>query len=190
MSASAWRQDLGRWLPAAIFLLLNVLLLAVFVSRFADEAEVARTRLGKQREALEALQARRQTAEEVLERVKASEDGLTDFYGRRLSTEGESLTRIISEIKEICRLAGIPPSSITYQKERLEGQDLSRRNIDFSVSGSYAQFRQLLNLLELSDSFLILQQVSIGGANVEGAPVRINLRLSTLFNVGDRRQES
>ena len=183
MSFSAWRQNLGLWLPAAVFLLLNVALLAIFGLRFADEAQVARLRLERQSDALASLRDSRERAEVVVERVRSGEEGLDDFYGRRLSTEGESLTRIIAEIKEMSTRAGIPPSALAYRKERLEGQELSRRTINFAVSGSYAQLRQLINLLELSDSFLILEEDSISAADAEGAPMRINLTLSTLFTI-------
>ena len=60
---------------------------------------------------------------------------------------------------------------------------MSRRTITFSVDGSYAQLRQLINFIELSDSFLILDEVSLRGNDVEGTPLRISLKLSTLFTV-------
>lgn len=91
------------------------------------------------------------------------------------------MTRVLAEIKDLCNRAGIPPSSLSYEKQVLEGQDVSRRTITFAVNGSYAQLRQLINFIELSDSFLILDQVSLRGNDVEGAPLRISLSLSTLF---------
>jgi len=113
--------------------------------------------------------------------VRASEEGLAEFYGRRLSTEREGLTRILAEIKDLCRRSGIPPTSLAYERQELEGQDVSRRTITFSVDGSYAQLRQLINFIELSDSFLILDQVALRGKDVEETPLRISLSLSTLF---------
>ena len=58
---------------------------------------------------------------------------------------------------------------------------MSRRTITFSVDGSYAQLRQLINFLELSDTFFILDQIALRGNEVEGTPLRISLSLSTLF---------
>ena len=90
---------------------------------------------------------------------------------------------IIAEIKDLCDRAGIPPTSLNYERQALDGQDVSRRTITFAVIGSYAQLRQLINFLELSDSFLILDQIALRGDDIEGTPLRINLSLSTLFTV-------
>lgn len=183
MIASAWRRNLWLWLPAAVFFLLTVVLLGVFALEFADETQVARTRLARRTEELDVIRAQRERAQGIVEKVRASEEGLADFYGRRLSTEREGLTRILAEIKNLCRLSGIPPTSLAYERQALEGQDVSRRTITFSVDGSYAQLRQLINFIELSDSFLILDEVSLRGNDVEGTPLRISLKLSTLFTV-------
>ena len=183
MIASAWRRNLWLWLPAAVFFLLTVVLLGVFALEFADETQVARTRLARRTEELDVIRAQRERAQGIVEKVRASEEGLADFYGRRLSTEREGLTRILAEIKNLCRLSGIPPTSLAYERQALEGQDVSRRTVTFSVDGSYAQLRQLINFIELSDSFLILDEVSLRGNDVEGTPLRISLKLSTLFTV-------
>ena len=181
MTSRAWSRNLALWLPAALFFILTVVFLGAFALEFADEAQVARTRLARRTEELDVIRAQRKRAQGIVEKVRASEEGLADFYGRRLSTEREALTRILTEIKDLCRRAGIPPSSLAYQRQVLEGQDVSRRTITFSVDGSYTQLRQLINFIELSDSFLILDQVALRGNDVESSPLRISLSLSTLF---------
>ena len=116
-----------------------------------------------------------------LEAARVTGGWLMDFYGRRLSTESEALTRILAEVKDLCARAGIPPAALNYERQVVEGQDVSRRTITFAVEGTYAQLRQLINFLELSDSFLILDQVALRGNDVAGSSLRINLSLSTLF---------
>lgn len=181
MSRSAWRQGLKLWLPPLVFMALAVAFLIAFFVKFADEAQVARTRLDRRTQELELVRSERLRAEAVLEQVQASEEGLAEFYGRRLASESEALTRILAEIKDLCQRAGIPPTAFNYERQTIEGQDLARRTITFAVDGTYVQLRQLINLLELSDSFLILDQISLRGNDVEGSPLRISLRLSTLF---------
>lgn len=180
MNLRAWKQNLKLWLLPAVFFALMLALLGLFAVKFADEAQVARTRLERRTEELELVRAQRVRAEGVVDQIRASDEGLVEFYGRRLSSESQALTRIIAEIKDLCGRAGIPPQSLNYDREVLLGQDVSRRTITFSVDGSYAQLRQLINFIELSDSFLILDQVALRGNNAEG-PLRISLKLSTLF---------
>jgi hypothetical protein len=181
MTARAWNQNLRLWLLPAVFFLLMVAFLTLFGLKFADEAQVARNRLARRTEELDTMRAQRELVEGTVGRIRASEEGLADFYGRRLSSESQALTRIIAEIKDLCDRAGIPPTSLSYEKQSLEGQDVFRRTITFAVNGSYAQLRQLINFIELSDSFLILDQVGLRGNDVEGTQLRISLRLSTLF---------
>ena len=184
MTLAAWKRSPALWVPPAVFLVVMAGLLAIFALKFADEVEVARTRLERRTEELEAVRARRVRAESVVDQVKASEDGLADFYGRRLASESQALTRVIAEIKDLCSRAGIAPSALSYERDEVEGQDLFRRTIVFSVNGTYAQLRQLVNFIELSDTFLILDQISLQGDDIEGTPLRINLKLSTLFTRG------
>lgn len=181
MTSRAWSQNLKLWLPPAAFFVLMVGFLSVFALKFADEAQVARNRLTRRTEELDAIRAKRERAESIVDQIRASEEELADFYGRRLSSESHALTRIIAEIKDLCDRAGIPPTSLNYARETVVGQDVSRRTITFAVDGSYAQLRQLINFIELSDSFLILEQVGLRGNDVEGTPLRISLKLSTLF---------
>ena len=188
MTVRAWSQNLKIWLPAALFLAVMLAFLVVFGLEFADEAEVARTRLARRTEELDQAQARRAHAQGIVDQVRASEEGLADFYGRRLSSESESLTRILAEIKDLCERAGVPPTALNYERQVLEGQDVSRRTITFSVNGTYSQLRQLINFIELSDSFLILDGIALRGDGVEGAPLRISLRMSTLFTTESAMQ--
>lgn len=181
MNSTAWSQSLRLWLPGAVFFGLMVALSSVFALRFADQAEVARVRLERRAEELESLRSKRMQAEAVIEQIRSSEEGLEDFYGRRLSSESRALTKIIAEIKDLASRAGIPPEALNYERQQLEGQDVSRHRIRFSVNGTYAQLRQLINFFELSESFLILDEVALSGNDVEGSPLRITLTLSTLF---------
>lgn len=183
MNVSAWRQNLRLWVPGALLLGAMLVLLSVFALRFSDAAELARSRIARRTEELETVRERRLRAEGAVARIRSSEAGLEEFYTGRLSSESQSLTAVISEIKELTSRAGVPPGALSYDREVLEGQDLARRSFRFSVNGTYSQLRQLINLLELSDSFLILDEIGLSGNDVEGSPLRINLQLSTLFTV-------
>ncbi len=185
MNSAAWRNNFRFWVPGTVVFVLMSVLLSVFVLRFSDAAAVAQARLTRRAEELDSVRARRLQAEEAVERIRSSEAGLAEFYGGRLSSESRSLTAIIGEIKDLAARAGIPPGALAYDRERLEGQDVARRSIRFAVNGSYQQLRQLINFFELSDSFLILDEIGLSSNDVEG-PLRINLQLSTLFTVGSQ----
>jgi hypothetical protein len=50
-------------------------------------------------------------------------------------------------------------------------------SITFSVDASYDQIRRMINLLELSQQFVIIEEVSLNS----GGDKSLNLRLKTLF---------
>ena len=79
--------------------------------------------------------------------------------------------------------AGFNVSRFSYSDQQLKAFGLASKEITFHVQGSYAQFRNLLNLLEVSEYFIVLKRVSLGGA--DGANLSIDLRLATFFSEPD-----
>ena len=183
-AADLWRGRARLWAPALAFLLLAAGALGVYRLRFAGEAEVSAQALTRGRRALAALTADRKTLEHDLDRIRANREALAAFYRERLATESERLTRVIAEVKDLAARAGLAPQAISYPDQQIEDFGLSRRSFEFGVEGGYADLRRLLNLLELSASFLTLEEVKLvdGG---RGGVLRIHLLLSTLFAAED-----
>ena len=94
---------------------------------------------------------------------------------------------MIREVWELTSTVGLQPSSINYPEDPIVEYGLVKRTFSFTVRGNYAQLRRLINLLELTDSFLTLEEVQLAGRGSD-AQLRIGLRLSTLF-VDDGRAE-
>lgn len=112
---------------------------------------------------------------------------LEELLDHRLSTQRNRFTAIVSEVRDLARRSGLEPSSVTYPDESLEEYGLVRTSFVFAVEGSYADLRAFLHLLELSPSFLVVDQLSV---NEDGrGTLRISLRLSTLF-AEDRSAET
>lgn len=175
-----WSGRARLWALALAFFLLAAAALGVYRLRFAGEAEASEGSLTRGRQALAALTRDRETLERDLRRVRANREMLAAFYSQRLATESERLTRIIAEVKDLASRAGMLPQEISYPDTQIESFGLRRRGFVFGVEGRYADLRRLLNLLELSQSFLTLEEVTLreGGG---GGTLRIDLSLSTLF---------
>lgn len=181
-----WRRSVARWLPALAGLALALLLFAVYLGRFAGRVEVGEEALDGGRQQLAALLAERRRIESELARVGDNRTRLAQFYDQRLSTESRRLTRIIAEVKELARRSGLEPQAISYPDETIEDFGLRKRSFVFGVEGTYADLRKLINLLELSDSFLTLERVDLSGEGQRGGGrLRIDLGLSTLFATGE-----
>ena len=178
--ADLWRGRAKLWAPALAFFLLAAGALGVYRLRFAGEAEASEGALLRGRRALAALEADRETLERDLDRIRANHEALAAFYGERLAPESERLTRMIAEVKDLASRAGMMPQAISYPDEQIESFGLNRRGFVFGVEGGYSDLRRLLNMLELSESFLTLEEVTLRGGERGGA-LHIALRLSTLF---------
>ena len=181
IGGGAWRANTRWWVPALVFLLANVLLLSAYRLVLAGQSQLRASRIERAQEELLRLRTERRQLEERIERVRASHEAIDDFYTERLSSENVRLTRILAEVRQLATNAGLAPTSFNYGKEEIEDHGLLRRSIDFNVEGSYLEFRRFVNLLELSDSFLTLEQVGLRESDESGNNLRITLSVSTLF---------
>lgn len=190
-----WRQRLWVWVPALLFFLANATAYTIYRFGFADRVASLQEDLKDQKERLEPLDARRQKLQALLDRSKRNELEIRKLYAESFSTRRARLTNINGEVKSLARKAGLDPRSFSYPEEQIQQYGLIKRSFVFSVEGSYVNLRKLINLLELSDSFLTLESINLtpgtserqgksraGAApSPEGSELRISLTLSTLF---------
>jgi hypothetical protein len=176
-----WRTKLWWWLPPLVFLLLNLAFLSAYQLVYQGRQIVLEGRIEQAETDLEALRALSAQRADELERAVANRDRVERFYDEQLATESERLTRTIAEVKELENRVGLRPRSMSYPEETIGDFGLVRKAIVFGVEGTYIQLRQFINLLELSDSFLILEQVGLSNSSRNDPRLRINLRLATYF---------
>lgn len=178
-----WRQRLWIWLPALLFFLANAVAFSVYRFGYAGQVQSLESDLESVREQqLAPLEQQRTVLERRLQRARAAETEVQRLYADRFSTRSQRLTRIMNEVKTLARKAGLNPKAISYPQTDIEDYGLVKRSFIFQVGGTYAELRQFLNLLELTDSFLTLEAVTLseeGGD--EGPELQMNLTLSTLF---------
>ncbi|HEY7214356.1 MAG TPA: hypothetical protein VIC28_06985, partial [Thermoanaerobaculia bacterium] len=136
--------------------------------------------LDDQKRQLHELSAQQRKMQEMLARVRTNEQQVEQLYAERLSTRSRRLTGITSEVKELAQKSGLVPRAITYPEEDIQEFGLVKRSFIFSVEGTYVELRQFINLLEVSRSFLSLDEVRLTGGT-EGPELRIDLAISTLF---------
>ena len=177
-----WRSRLALWLPAVIFLIVNLAALLAYRTFYAGEVRDLDQRLAAQEETLVKLSRGRQQSDDLLALAAASRHGIELLHEERFSTERERLTAMITEVKTLARRAGLEPTAINYPDEVFEDFGLRQRALAFGVQGSYRQLRQFVNLLELSDSFLTLEEVRLADGPGGDRRLRISLRVKTFFS--------
>ncbi len=185
---SIWRRRLLTWLLPASFVLLNLLLffgnrLVLGVRLLALESELAARQ--ERHAELGAELAHRQ---DLLTRAEAARQDLETLYQDRLASKRERLTLVLAHVRELARRAGLDPESFTYPEATLEDQGLEKLSFVFSVEGDFSSLRQFVSLIEATDEFLTLEQISVSEASGATANrLAVQLTLSTLFAVEEPR---
>lgn len=180
-----WRQRLWVWLPALLFFLANAVAFSIYRFGYADRVQALNEDLDKVQEELQPVQARRVELETLLRKARTTETQVAQLYGL-FSTPSQRSTSAMTEVRNLSRRAGLDFRSINYGKREVEDIGLIRHSFTFSVAGTYGELRQFINLLELSPSFLILDEIGLSESSGEegverGSELRITLTLSTLY---------
>lgn len=181
-----WRQRLGVWLPATLFVAANLAALAVYHFAYSNRVNVLRQELEAQGAAEKAAHAEHLRLEGLLQRTQINRQRVAQLYDEHFSTRKRRMTAVTAEVEALAARAGLAPRAFTYPEEEIQRYGLIKRSFIFTVQGTYPALRRFINLLELSDSFLTLEGVSLaeGAAALRGAApqeLRVDLRLSTLF---------
>ena len=174
-----WRRHLAFWVPALAFFVLNLAFFSAYRLVYAGRVEGLRGTLENREERLETLREQSAELTALVATARDSRERLESLYTERFSTQRARFTAVTSEIRELARRAGLEPAAMSYPTEEVEEYGLVKRYFTFGVTGTYVELRQFINLLELTPSFVVLEQVTLSGG--EGAQLDIRLNLSTLF---------
>ncbi len=150
-----------------------------FQARLADYSD----RAHQAQEQLDRARATRIASERQLAGYRKLQKDIQDVYNTRWSTQAVRLAPMITEVKKLAVVSQLVPQ--TYSFSNVSGSDktgslgASVVGINFTVQGTYQQVRRLINLLELSQQFVIVDQVGLSSGG-EGV-LTMSLHLKTLF---------
>ena len=179
----SWRRHLWLWLVPAGFCVLNLLGFALYRSAFAGKVERLESQYQNGLDQRDAMRDEQVVIEDFLSRLEAHREETDGLYSEYFQTEARRFTRVIQEVKQLARQAGLQPASLSYPRKDFSAFDLVQRNISFNVEGTYDQLRKFMNFLEITDQFVTLESVSLGesGSSRRNPTLGINLVLSTMF---------
>jgi len=182
-----WREKRILLTVLGILLLGNTLFFFTYRVQYQKRLQDLDTRLHQSEDRLQHAQNARLTAEQQLGAYRKVQQDLQTLYNDRWATEPQRLTALINEVKRLAVASQLVPR--TYSFSRTEDSQTSRAsrigtntvNITFTVQGNYQQIRRLINLLELSDQFVIIDGINLAGSGGSDSTLTMNLRLKTLF---------
>ncbi|MFP5245740.1 MAG: hypothetical protein ACLGH0_03515 [Thermoanaerobaculia bacterium] len=184
-----WREKRILLGILGVLLLANLVFFFTYRVQYQSRLDALDTRLEElERQVDEARLARIKT-ERTLQAYRKVESDVQQIFNQHWSTQTRRLTLLISEVKRLAVASSLIPQSYSYERGDVKPVTTGGRNketvgasevsMGFSVRGSYEQARRLINLLELSRQFVIIE--SIGLVAGEGDVLTLNLRLKTIF---------
>jgi hypothetical protein len=152
----------------------------VYQARFSDRVASLREAVSREGEVLARARAQREQLDVLVTQASSSREGVGTLYLQTFASESERFVAFIREVRALADRSGLEhPPGYTYPEELPEEDwGLIKRSVVFSVVGTYQQLRTFVNLLELSDEFIVLEGVQLADAE---ARLSIGLTLSTFF---------
>jgi hypothetical protein len=178
-SVAAWKEPkvLVR-LALGILLVTNLVAASFAFNLFGVSPEVLSQQLVAANARLQADQARLNRSRLLTSNIGRGKSESETFLASYFTSRRSTYSTIINEITEIARTAGMKMQESTIAPlDPIEGSDdLSMMTISVNFEGGFAQLVKLVNLLDRSSRFLILESMQVA-PQPKGDVVNTNLKM-------------
>jgi len=185
-----WREKRILLGVIAFILAVNVVFFMTYRVRYQERVNELHRKLEAQKVSLEQARQSRMAVEKRIRGFEAIENDIKWVYSDLWSSLDQRMVSLITEINRLARLSQMVPRSIGYSRvearagsaERMSKEKGTVMSISFSVAGSYQQVRRLLNLIELSKQFVIIDSVTLSEASAADGKLQLTIGLKTVFS--------
>ncbi|HEX7678851.1 MAG TPA: GspMb/PilO family protein [Thermoanaerobaculia bacterium] len=189
-----WRERRTLLIVLGLLLLANTIFFFTYRVQYVSRLQDLDAREAQTAARLDQARHTRITTEQQLAAYKKVQTDLQVLYNERWSTALQRLTALIDEVRRLAAASHLEPPSYQFTAGETKNTSSIVSNtkgsigtttveIAFTVQGTYEQVRRLINMLELSDQFVIIDGISLASnssASGEKA-LTLNIRLKTLF---------
>ena len=189
-----WREKRVLLIVLGLLLLANTVFFFTYRVQYVSRLQDLDSRQEQAQAQLDQARNASITAEQQLAAYKKVQADLQVLYNERWSTPMQRLTALIDEVKRLAAASHLQPPSYAFttteSKPLIGATGPSTKGsigtttvgIAFTVQGTYEQVRRLINLLELSDQFVIIDGISLASdGSGSDKTLTLNIRLKTLF---------
>jgi hypothetical protein len=121
--------------------------------------------------------------------LETARDDMRHFAGDVLSTRQRRMIAVQLEVSKLLHEFGIAYNRVQYENEELENGALERFATVVPLAGGYANLRKFLQSVESSDSFLVVERVTLGNGK-SGDVVDLDITLATYFIAPDAKLDN
>ena len=179
-----WREKRLLLVILGALLAANVLFFFTYRVQYEARLKELDTRLQESEARLQQAKDRRATAERQYAAYRKVERDVQQVYNERWSTQSARLGALISEVKRLAVASQLVPQTYSFTQaagraDQSGSLGATTVGISFQVAGTYQQARRLINLLELSPQFVIVDSISLSSQG--GDVLGLSLHVKTLF---------
>jgi hypothetical protein len=178
------REHRTTLVPLAALLVLNVLAYVFVVRPMGIRAATAADRARAATAALANAQRDYDAANGLVTGKSAAERELSTFYDKVLPANQSAARRLTYvALPALARRANVKYDERRTEVEPIKNQRLGRLRISMVLEGEYENVRRFIYELETSESFVIIDDVSLTQSDTT-RPLVLTLELSTYFRTG------
>ena len=179
-----WQERRVLLIVLGVLLAVNAIFFFTYRVQYENRLRDLQSRLDQSKAQLEEARRSRVGAESQLAAYRKADSDIRQIYDVEWSTEPQRLTAFIGEIMRLGTVSQLVPKNYSFTGTAMKGPKGPGPNaievgMAFPVEGSYQQVRQLINLLETSDQFVIIDQVGLSSQS--GEKLSLTVRVKTLF---------
>jgi len=179
-----WKERRILLVILGVLLAANTVFFFTYRVQYENRLGELDTRLSQSKAQLDEARRARMTAESQLAGYRKTEKDIRYIYDDEWATEPQRLTAFIGEVMRLGTVSQLVPHAYGFTGTETKGPKGVGPNaievgVAFPVEGTYQQVRQLINLLETSDQFVIIDQIGLSSA--AGDKLALTVRVKTLF---------
>lgn len=183
-----WRENRVMLTVLGVLFVANAIFFFTYRVQYESRLRALDARLQTAEEQLQRARNKRMSAEQQIASYQKVQTDLQTLYNSKWNTEAQRLTALIHEVKRLGSMTQLDPNAMNFT--RLQDRDVQRSGgigtstvvISFTVHGNYQQIRRLINFLEQSSQFVIIDAINLAsGGSSDPNNLTLNLRLKTVF---------
>lgn len=181
-----WRQLLPVWSPAVIVCVVSMGFFFYQTSDSVGRQATVNSKIDELAAEVDRLRVLYDLVTEDRREVEELQAGFVELNDRVFSDLDLRLTRILREVGDATREAGLLPGTFTYTAAEEERLGYVRFGIAFRVEGEYAQIRRMLAAFHASPEFLIVERLSLSkDEDLASRSLKMAVQLYTYLDEAD-----
>jgi hypothetical protein len=189
-----WREKRILLGILGVLLAANTMFFFTYRVQYQSRLDDLDARLEAAEQSLAQARLARLTTERQIQGYRKVETDIAEVFNQHWSTQSKRFTAVIAEVKRLAIASSLNPQSYVFDRSEAETRSAGTRRIknvgatevgmSFTVQGTYEQTRRLINLLELSRQFVIIDRISLTAA--QDQLLTLSLELKTIFRDDQR----